>query len=126
MKMIKSDLSRLHSPFIILICFSIICTVVATNKTTVCGFIYSNIKYTINLSHTHSFTPSGTVTSTFTGTAGTTGGSTANTANTTPTFTGTAGTTGASGTGNTGSTGGGQAHNNMPPYVVKYCWERVS
>ena len=26
----------------------------------------------------------------------------------------------------TGSTGGGQAHNNMPPYVVKYCWERTA
>lgn len=33
-------------------------------------------------------------------------------------FTGTAGTT--------GSKGGGGAHNNMPPYIVKYCWERVS
>ena len=24
------------------------------------------------------------------------------------------------------STGGGQAHDNMPPYVVKYCWERTA
>jgi microcystin-dependent protein len=24
------------------------------------------------------------------------------------------------------SSGGGQAHNNMPPYVVKYCWERTA
>lgn len=27
---------------------------------------------------------------------------------------------------NTGSTGGGQAHNNMPPYIVAYCWHRVA
>lgn len=27
---------------------------------------------------------------------------------------------------NTGSTGSGVAHENMPPYVVKYCWERVA
>jgi microcystin-dependent protein len=26
----------------------------------------------------------------------------------------------------TGSAGGGQAHDNMPPYIVKFCWERVS
>ena len=26
----------------------------------------------------------------------------------------------------TGSTGGGQAHNNMPPYIVKFCWERTA
>lgn len=24
------------------------------------------------------------------------------------------------------SDGGGEAHNNMPPYIVKFCWERVS
>ena len=27
---------------------------------------------------------------------------------------------------NTSSTGGGQAHNNMPPYLVAYCWRRDS
>lgn len=26
----------------------------------------------------------------------------------------------------TGSAGGGQAHNNMPPYIVKFCWERTA
>ncbi len=36
------------------------------------------------------------------------------------------GTTGAGGTQSTGSTGGGAGHNNMPPYVVKYCWERTA
>lgn len=28
--------------------------------------------------------------------------------------------------GTTGSTGGGGAHNNLQPYIVKYCWQRVS
>jgi hypothetical protein len=65
----------------------------------------------------------------FTGRAGTTGAAgTGATGEATPsmTFTGKAGTTGAAGTGATGSTGGGAAHNNMPPYVVKYCWERTA
>jgi microcystin-dependent protein len=26
----------------------------------------------------------------------------------------------------TGSSGSGTAHNNMPPYIVKYCWERTA
>ena len=29
-------------------------------------------------------------------------------------------------TANTGSVGGGTAHENMPPYIVKFCWERTA
>lgn len=28
--------------------------------------------------------------------------------------------------GNTLDTGGGQAHNNLPPYIAVYCWRRVA
>ena len=69
----------------------------------------------------------------FTGTAGTTG-------DTAPSFTGTAGNTSAAGTGNTGATtpsftgtagttganGSGSSFSILPPYVVKYCWERTA
>lgn len=55
----------------------------------------------IDVSHTHSFTPSGSISVT-----------------SNPTFTGSEGTT--------GSNGSGTAHENMPPYVVKYCWERTA
>ena len=69
----------------------------------------------------------------FSGTAGTT-------VSTAPQFTGTAGNTGAAGTGNTGSTapsftgaagttgtnGSGSSFSILPPYIVKYCWERTA
>jgi hypothetical protein len=29
-------------------------------------------------------------------------------------------------TGSTSSVGSGSAHNNMPPYVTYYCWERTA
>ena len=29
-------------------------------------------------------------------------------------------------TANTGSVGSGTAHENMPPYIVKFCWERTA
>ena len=91
------------------------------------------IGYSGDLSMSGTFTPSGTVSSSFSGTAGTTG-------DTAPSFSGTAGNTGAAGTGNTGSTapsftgtagttganGSGSSFSILPPYVVKYCWERTA
>lgn len=92
------------------------------------------------MAHTHSVTASGTVTvktnPTFTGSSVTSGAASAtNSGNATPTFTGTAVTSGGISQGHTHSvtasgsnsnTGGGNAHENMPPYIVKYCWERTA
>lgn len=105
-------------------------------------------KYTINVQHKHSFLPEGSISvttnpiftgtshgHTFTGksitTSATQGGTVASTFTGTQqtvsatqggtvssSFTGTAGTT--------GSTGSGTSINIMPPYVVKYCWERTA
>lgn len=54
----------------------------------------------------------------FTGSAGTTNGTSGNSESATPTFTGRGGTT--------GSNGSGTAFSILPPYVVKYCWERTA
>ena len=55
----------------------------------------------------------------FSGTAGNTGAAgTGNTAETAPSFTGTAG--------NTSSSGSGSSFFILPPYIVKYCWERTA
>ena len=58
------------------------------------------------------------VSSSFTGSPGKTGGASGDTASATPTFTGNEGTT--------GSNGSGSAFSILPPYVVKYCWERTA
>lgn len=60
----------------------------------------------IDLSHTHSFSCGGT-----------TGSASGNMESATPTFTGTAGTT--------SSNGSGTSFSILPPYVVKYCFERI-
>ena len=71
--------------------------------------------------HAHSFTPAGSISVTtnpsFSGTAGTTG-STTQGGTVSSSFTGNSG--------NTGSVGSGASINTMPPYVVKYCWERTA
>lgn len=61
----------------------------------------------IDVSHTHSFSYSGT-----------TEPASGNTESATPTFTGNAGTTSPEGSGTSFSI--------LPPYVVKYCWERTA
>ena len=62
-------------------------------------------RITMNISHTHSV-------------SGTTGAASGSTASATPTFTGDAGTT--------GSNGSGTSFSILPPYVVKYCFERTA
>ena len=60
------------------------------------------------------------ISSSFTGTDGITGGNSTNTTSviTTGSFTGSTGTT--------SSTGGGSSFSILPPYLVKYCWERTA
>ena len=80
-------------------------------------FLY---KVTINVDHVHSVTAKGTVSSSFTGITNTTDGNSGNTTSTTSsgTFKGSSSST--------NSTGSGSAFNIMPPYIVKYCWERTA
>lgn len=89
-----------------------------TGETGPSGTYYSTNSSSQKYIQDTSVKPAGTVSSTFTGTASTTGVASGNTSTATPTFTGTAGTTGA--------TGSGTDINKMPPYVVKYCWERTA
>ena len=83
------------------------------------GKVYDQATST-NGEHTHSVTAKGTVSSSFSGSAGTTGGNSENTTSTivTGSFKGTDGTT--------GSNGSGTAFSIMPPYIVKYCFERIA
>ena len=71
--------------------------------------------------HAHSFTPAGSISVTtnpsFSGIAGTTG-STTQGGTVSSSFTGNSG--------NTGVVGSGSSISIMPPYVVKYCWERTA
>ena len=107
------------------------------------GFVLSfktNIAHTHSYAHTHTYTHTHTLTATGTNANTTATGTNANTTATgtvsshSHTFTGTASNTTSQSTtitsdssnANSGSTGGGGAHNNMPPYIVKYCWERTA
>ena len=93
-------------------------------------------KITITASSTSSSIISGNTEAAGTGNTGDTApsfsGTAGNTGATTPSFTGTAGNTGATtpsftGTaGNTSSSGSGSSFSILPPYIVKYCWERTA
>jgi len=72
----------------------------------------------INLEHTHNVYFKGTAGTTTSQSTSTTGGCSTNTTEVQPTFSGTSS--------NTGNTGSGSSINILPPYVVKYCWERTA
>ena len=81
----------------------------------------SNLSTSYDGKHAHSFTPTGSISVTtnpsFSGTAGTTG-STTQGGTVASTFTGTSSST--------SSVGSATAINILPPYIVKYCWERTA
>lgn len=81
----------------------------------------SNLSTSYDGKHAHSFTPAGSISVTtnpsFSGIAGTTG-STTQGGTVSSSFTGNSG--------NTGVVGSGSSISIMPPYVVKYCWERTA
>lgn len=103
----------------------------STSKSVVNGRSYeTNKPICIDVAHRHQVTLSGNTgkgsahshTAYFTGTAGTT------TSQSTTTSDGESQnhTHSVTASGTNSSTGGGQAHDNMPPYIVKYCWERTA
>ena len=102
-----------------------------THNVTANGYLYGKTDGE-SQNHTHSVTASGTISittnPTFSGSAVTSGSGSSHKhsmAHThSVTASGSIGNTTASGT--IGNTGGGQAHENMPPYIVKYCWERTA
>ena len=89
------------------------------------GYPLSKTRYgtmTVNVSHTHKVTATGTISGgayKFTGSAVTSGAGSSHSHTMAHTHSVTA-------SGTNSSTGGGQAHDNMPPYIVKYCWERTA
>ena len=101
----------------------------------------SNLSTSYDGNHAHSFTPAGSISVTtnpsFSGTGGTTG-STTQGGSVSSTFTGTGGTTGSTTQGGTvtssfygepsatGTIGKTTPFSILPPYVVKYCWERTA
>ena len=96
----------------------------------------SNQIVSITASSTSTSTISGSTEADGTGNTGDTApsfsGTAGNTGETAPSFSGTAGYTGEtapsfSGTsGTTGSSGSGSSFSILPPYIVKYCWERIA
>jgi hypothetical protein len=80
----------------------------------------SSRRINMNIAHTHSVTAKGTVSSIFVGQRGTVSSNSENTTSVTSTgsFTGS--------NGYTSSTGGGSSFSILPPYLVKYCWERTA